>query len=166
MRIFIFLCYSWLIYNAYFFICAPLFIYCYGGTETFDFFTHYIASYFIFDRLLNRMPHSAYVFYEVTGIVLFCTLFSLWPFYFWYRRQTLLTAFFLSMTGFFIGPGGLMLCPGFFVRSSYVFLLSLPSLCIFYLFLYYANKWQKKECPDNKYSNLIRKALKWPCLRT
>lgn len=98
-------------------------------------------------------------------MLIFIIAFYSMPFILWYLRQTVMRAFFLSLTGLFCGPGLIFVLERH-GSDDYAGLMTISLLIIFYLTLYYGNKYQKRYYPNNRFANKIRRLLAWPCLRT
>lgn len=88
------------------------------------------------------------------------------PFILWFRKQTILRAWSLSLLGLFFGFGILSfinpITRGTNAMGVFIFII----ICIFYLIIYFSNKYQNEYFHDNKFANKIRYLLTWPCLRT
>lgn len=87
------------------------------------------------------------------------------PFIFWFKKQSILRAWMLSLMGLLAGPGIVFLFNDFnpnILKS----LNTLIILCSFYFFLILLNKCQRKYFPANKLANQIRHFLKSICLNS
>ena len=183
VKLFIFLLYTWFIFVSSAFISIPLYVIRYGFGELgsiilFALFIFSLPFGFIYlaiddwDVFLITVRPS----YGETGImpylqtlfgflVLFLILF--FPFRFWWKRQTIFRAYVLAAFGMVFSPAVLMfgIIDSPLSSLSFIFYVILW-VCLFYLFLGLADKYQKKYWPDNKIANAIRLALKWPCPRS
>lgn len=169
LKIGIFLLYSFLIFNAYFIIGAPVIGYFYGYPKLFLYPLIVIMDLPQFIIAMTMAFLSRPLLYIFIFAAASFFLFLLWflQFHLWWKKQTIFSAFLITLTGLLFGPG-LHFFRGFFeeMRSPWPGPLILLSVCLFYGLLYLANYLQKKYWPDNKFCKRIRFILKWPCLRT
>lgn len=173
IRFIVFFLYSWCIYQSYFFITAPLSIYNSYIEEGYLYLPslwNIILSFFWIHLLILVIQDFALFIQNVIipFIIPVSMLIGLYTFIFniWWKRQTILSAWLLALTGMFVGPG-IFFCirmPG--DGSNYTGLYAIIGINIFYFLLFIGNFLQKKYWPSNKLCNRIRSILTWPCLRT
>lgn len=88
------------------------------------------------------------------------------PFILWLIKQSILRAWSISLLGLFFGFGILSFANHISSKLSlmgvYIFII----ICLFYLIIYFGDKYQSRYFPDNKFANKIRYLPTWPCLRT
>lgn len=162
LNIFIFIIYSWLIYNSFIFIGGPILLYSFGVPMYGEIVLTTLGIFFF---ILAESPNFHHII-NMCVLALFLLIFYLLPIIWWWKKQTILTALLLSMLGLVIGPGSFIFWSFLFKNQPLCGPFILVSLVLFYLFLYYGNKLQKRYFPENKIANELRKILQWPCLRT
>lgn len=165
-EVLIFIAYTWLIINSYYFIGAPIIIYSFGFKQFLEaslFFFPFLILFFL-EVPIFSLDTLFFIGRAILILLGFAFVYFI-PVHSWWCRQTLLKAFFLSLTGLIIGPGSVFFWTFIGKNMPKTGLLILPLICFFYRFLYEINELQKKFFPDNKFCNAIRFALKWPCLR-
>lgn len=160
-RYFAFFMYSWLIYNSFLFIGAPILIYSYGISEYIAGIAMLLTVCFYFIFLLDYRAITNIILLILLGGLVYCI-----PVHLWLRKQSILTAFLLSVLNLLMGTGSLFFWNCLFPNQPKSGPFLLLAVCLFYILLYYGNKLQKKYYPGNKVANRIRSWLKAPCLRT
>lgn len=126
---------------------------------------------FFFIQILEQVVHDFNLFIQyiiiqfITPISILLGLYTLIV-VLWCKKQTILRAWLLALTGMFAGPG-LFFCmrmPG--DGGDIKGLAAIIGINLFYSLLYIGNFLRKKYWPDNKICDKIRPILKKPCLRT
>ena len=160
----ILLFYSWCIYNLWLFIMAPYFIKKMGilqyGIYAILTLSAYYDIYFLFNSLDVFFTGYAIIplfFFFAGGLTLFL----------WWRKQTIIRAWLLSLAGMLFGPG-LIFCIVPYMRfgpPERAGFYGLLALNIIYLFILVGNFLQKRFWPQNRFINNIRNILQRPCIR-
>ena len=104
----IFILYTWLIYNLYFFAMIPTLIL---KSNTFS-----VLVYLVQDLSSFTIFYNIYVFRDLFissdwWIILIPLICFVVPIYFWFRKQTLFRAWMVALSGFIAGPGYMYVIP-------------------------------------------------------
>lgn len=165
--------YTWCIYQSYFFIVTPIYMY-----QKRDYFSSHlvieILLFFIFIlpliiMVIQNLNFYMHNFVEILPqLILSFLILIIYAYIFvaWWKKQTLLMAWIMALMGMCVGPGLAFCISGFGNGGDIKGLAAIIGINLFYFLLFIGNIIQRKYWPDNKLCNKIRFILTWPCLRT
>ncbi len=184
IKIISFVVYSWTIYNFYFFALVTGFFYAEGFEFNIDYlhgFYHYTSQFFIYPvEMLSDILDLIFIRHVIpfcdpyldkenndcaVPFAFICILTAI-VLYAWWKRQTIIRAWIMALTGSIAGPGLLLLIMPLTPHSLPFGIPAFIGINLFFSLLLAGNRLQKKYYPDNRLANRIRWLLKWPCLRT
>lgn len=161
IKIAIFAYYTWFIFNLYFIVTGPLFIYIYG----YEMWSNYVIELFFFWVLIEALTTPPYwALITIPVLCAFFSIFNILQLAIWWQKPNLVKAWMVSMSGILTEIGTITFFGGMGKRGVIHLAYMLIAMTFFYLSLYLADRLQRKYLPNNRLASKIRWLLRWPCM--